>query len=70
MTLTEFHAATKDLPGDAELFVDHGDLRFAEVRHHVNLPPVPTHPWAVILELGPVRNDERDLDARFEAHLD
>lgn len=69
MTLGEFRAATRDLPDDAEIFVDEGDLAFYEVRLHDILPPVTAfeHPAAIWLEMGQAWNEERDMFARVDA---
>jgi hypothetical protein len=68
-TLGEFREATKDLPDDAELFVDDGDLQFYEVRFHGVLPPVLEHPHVVWLDMGQVWNYERDIDHRIDGWL-
>jgi hypothetical protein len=77
LTLGEFREATKDLPDDAEIYVDEGDLQYWEVRfasHRTShptgaLPPVLEHPWAIALEMKQVWNQERDIDHRLDAAL-
>ena len=67
MKLGELRRLLADLPDDADIFVDMGDLQFHEVRLRYKLPPVLDHSYAVILEMGQVWNAEYDLDMRLDA---
>lgn len=69
LTLGEFREKTKDLPDDAEIFADEGDLDFHEVIFHGILPPVTAfeYPAVIWLQMGQVWNDERDIDVRIDA---
>lgn len=75
LTLGELRRLTSQLPDDTEIFVDDGSLQFFEVRlksygsPRGALPPVLEHPHALLLELGQVWNEERDLDHRVDAAL-
>lgn len=67
--LGDLRKALANLPDNTDLFMDEGDLRFAEVRIHQVLPGTPEHAPAILLEMGQVWNEEFNLDARLDAQL-
>lgn len=71
LTLAEFRQATKDLPGNTELFVTDGMLDFYEVQFGTSspLPSTQRYPAAVYLEMGQVWNAERDIDSRLDTAM-
>jgi len=69
MSLGEFRELTKDLPDDAHILVDDGDLDFYEIRLRAVLPPVLDHPYAIWLEMGQAWNIDLDMDARVDAEI-
>jgi hypothetical protein len=64
----ELQYKLSDLPGETEIFVDMGDLEMYEVRINKVLPATKDHPVALILELGQVWNEERDMDRRIDKY--
>ena len=68
MNLGEFREKTKDLPDDAEIFVDEGDLQFAEATFRAVLPAKLANPAAIWLQMGQIWNYERDIDTRIDEH--
>lgn len=66
----ELKTLLKDVPDDADLLVDEGELEFAEITLRWILPPVLEHPYAVTFDVDHVCNIELDMDARVDARLD
>lgn len=70
MTLGEFRERTKNLPDDAEIFIDEGDLGFHDATIRGVLPASALgHPAAIWLDMGQEWNHERDIDDRLDAFL-
>lgn len=69
MTVGELRELIKDLPDEAEVFADQGDLEYYEVRHARTLKATKEYPAAFALELGQIWNAERDIDARIDDYL-
>lgn len=68
MKLGELRALLKDVPDDADILIDEGDLQFAEVNLKYVLNPVLGHAHAVLLDMGQVWNYELDLDNRIDGY--
>lgn len=67
MKLGDFRRLTQNLPDEADILVDLGDLEFMEVLHHRIYPPALEHSYAIRLVSGQVVNYELDMDARVDA---
>lgn len=68
MKLGELRKLLADIPDDADVLMDEGDLQFAEVNVKYALAPVLGHPHAVLLDMGQVWNYELDLDNRIDGY--
>ena len=69
MTLRELLTSIpSSFPLDGEIFVDMGDLDHYEIRISKILPATAEHPAALVLELGQVWNEERDMDRRIDEY--
>lgn len=70
MNLGEFRILTEDLPDDADLLLQAGDLDFHESTLDRILPPALEHPYAVALVMKQPINSDLDMYARIDAsHL-
>ena len=67
MKLGELRKLLADIPDDADVLMDEGDLQFAEVNVKYVLPPVLGHSHAVLLDMGQVWNYD---DANYRRRCD
>ena len=70
MTLKDFREWTKDLPDDAVIYVDEGDIEFVEVSPHGILPATADQPPLIWLQMGQTWTYEVNGHPRVDAWLE